>query len=164
MRRARRISTTVVTILLVGACAPEPEPAACGPVEHPPFQTGGHLVGDAEPPVEYSSTPGTSGWHTGGTPRTGVLDEPLPEPEIVAVLERGQVVAAYDPDRLPTADVELLEEAARGRFRDELTVTPFDGMDAPLVLNSLGTRQACDQLDTEVLERFVEREDPPEAH
>ncbi len=140
-------------------------PAACGPVEHPELQGGGHLVGDAGPPVPYSSTPGTSGWHRSGTPRTGVPDEPLSEPEIVAALENGQVVAAYDPDALPPDQVALLEELATDRFAGELTVTAFEQeMGAPVVLNAWGTRMPCGVVDPDAVADFVSTHAGEDGH
>ncbi|MBW3561394.1 MAG: DUF3105 domain-containing protein [Actinobacteria bacterium] len=133
--------------------------ASCGPVEHPELQGGGHLLGEREPPVPYSSTPGTSGFHAAGAPRTGVLprDEPLSEPHIVLALEVGQVVAAYDPDRLPDEDIQQLEELATGPLQGELTVTAFEGhMGAALTLNAWGTRRPCAAVDVETVRGFVE--------
>lgn len=133
---------------------------ACGPVEHPELQGGSHLIGDAEPPVPYTSTPGTSGWHTGGQPRIGVIDRdaPLDDPQIVAALEVGQVVAAYDPDELPADQVDELERLARDDFSGQLTVTAFTGdMGAPLVLNAWVTRQPCSRVDPDAIASFVDR-------
>ena len=132
--------------------------AACTAVEHPEEQSGGHLVGDSTPPVDYSSTPGTSGWHAGEAPRTGVFDteDPLSEPELVLALEVGQVVAAYDPTTFDPPSIAQFERLAKGRFADELTVTPFEGdMGSALTLNAWATRQACDSLDSQALTAFV---------
>lgn len=150
----------LVTTLVLVACGIQDDPprAACGPVESPEVQGGGHLIGDNPAPVPYTSTPGTSGWHASGQPRTGVVREPLPEPEIVSVLEHGQIVAAYDPGSLPPDQVVVLEELAEGPLEGDLTVTPFEEeMGAPLVLNAWGTRQACAVADPEAITRFVER-------
>ncbi len=142
------------------AGSPTPS-AACEPVERPPEQSGGHLLGEGTPPVPYSSTPGTSGWHAAGAPRTGVHGpgEELSEPEIVRILEVGGVVAAYRADSLPDGQVEELEQLAREDLGDSLTVTPFDGeMGAPLTLNAWGVRQACHVVDEEAVRTFVDEQ------
>ncbi len=149
--------------------APAPAPtattpaaaAACGEVQLPPRQEGSHLIGDAEPPVPYSSTPGTSGWHAGGAPRTGVFgtEDALTETQLVLALEVGQVVAAYDPTRVSDADVALLAEiAARPDVAGKLTVTPFTErpMATALTLNAWGTQQGCDRVDEAAILGFVE--------
>lgn len=143
-------------VVLAGGCAGGAA-AACGPVEHPELQGGGHLIGDAEPPVPYSSTPGTSGFHAAGAPPTGVFDDPLTEPQIVLSLEVGQAVAAYDPQRLSDGDVTRLEELATGPLADRLTVTPFEGdMGAAVTLNAWGTRQPCSSVDPDAVGTFVD--------
>ncbi|HEX2026615.1 MAG TPA: DUF3105 domain-containing protein [Nitriliruptorales bacterium] len=147
----------LVPALLAGACSSGQPP--CGEVEHPPLQGGGHLIGDAPPPGPYSSTPGTSGWHAGGAPRTGVFggSDALSEPELVLALESGQVVAAYAPT-LPDDQVAELERLATDRFAGILTVTPFEGdMGAPLVLNAWATRQPCQRVDAGTVATFIDR-------
>ncbi len=148
----------------LAACGGASQAAACGPVEHPELQGGAHLIGDTAPPVPYSSTPGTSGFHTAGRPRTGVVGEPLTEPEIVTLLEGGQAVAAYDPEQLPPSEVRDLRDLARGRLAGRLTVTPFNrDMGAPLTLNAWGTRQACGRVDAAAVAAFVARHGGDEA-
>jgi len=134
-------------------------PATCAEIEHPVEQGGGHLVEDATPPVPYSSTPGTSGWHAGGAVRQGVFTEAdaLLESQIVAVLEVGGVVAAYDPDELDDVSLTELVRLAEDEYAGDLTVTPFDGdMGAPLVLNAWATRRPCTGLVAADLAAFIE--------
>lgn len=157
MRRST-LATVAACVLLAAACDTG-EAVACGPVEHPEVQGGGHLLGDTEPPVPYSSTPGTSGFHAAGAPPEGVFgqDDALTEPQIVRALEFGQVVAAYDPTRLPDGDVTELEELAAGPLSGQLTVTPFDGdMGAAVTLNAWGTRRPCSAVDPEAVRGFVD--------
>lgn len=140
---------------------PSPTPArGCAEPEFPSLQDGGHLLEGADPPVAYSSTPGTSGWHAGGAPRTGVfgLDEELSEPHIVLALEVGQIVASYDPSTLRPDEVTELEQLAATEHDGTLTVTPFTArdQDAPLVLNGWGVRMACQDVDAEVIGSFIE--------
>lgn len=153
-----RLHAAVAAGLLLASCAGGAS-EACGPVEHPELQGGSHLLGDATPPVPYSSTPGTSGWHASGQPPTGVIDRdsPLTDPQLVASLESGQVVAAYDPDALPAEQVDELEQFARDRFAGRLTVTAFtEDMGAPLVLNAWATRQPCSRVDADAIESFID--------
>lgn len=155
----RRSSVAAFAACVLLAACEAGEAVACGPVEHPELQGGGHLLGDTEPPVPYSSTPGTSGFHAAGNPPEGVFgrDDALTEPQIVRALEFGQVVAAYDPARLPESEVSQLEELASGPLSGQLTVTPFDGdMGAAVTLNAWGTRQPCSTVDPEAVRGFVD--------
>lgn len=152
-------AAAAILALATSACVGPWRQSACGPVEHPPSQAGSHLIGDAEAPVPYSSTPGTSGWHSGTTPTTGVSgpDAPLREPQIVALLEAGRVVVAYDPRAITGRSRDRLEALARDRFPGIVAVTPFArDMGAPLVLNAWSTRQPCQAVDVRAIEMFVE--------
>ena len=139
------------------AVSPTPTPAtACGEIEEPALQDGGHLIGDQQPPVPYSSTPGSSGWHTSGPPPTGVHAEPLTDPQIVSVLHGGGVVAAYDPARLDQDQIRSLEDL--GHRDDRLTVAPYDGqLPTPLALVSWGRLQRCDRVAAPAIASFADR-------
>lgn len=130
--------------------------AGCQAEEHPPLQAGSHLIGDADPPVPYSSVPPTSGWHASGALRTGVHDEALSDPEIVALLEVGQVVAVYDPATLADDEVAALEELATTAHDGRLHVTPGNtALPAPLTLTAWGVLQRCDAVSAEAIANFV---------
>lgn len=153
----------VVIGLVLTGCAGDPEPDAsatavadsfqsCGPIERPPLQGGTHLIGDADPPEPWSSTPGTSGWHSSDIP-TGVETEPVGDADIVAALEAGIVILAYDP----TADVDtngfnhLVEESA-GR----LAVVPYAGeMPSPITLLAWGRLSRCPVADFADITSFL---------
>jgi hypothetical protein len=132
--------------------------ASCTAEEQPPLQTGSHLIGDAEPPVPYSSTPPTSGWHASGRPRTGVTTEPLTDPQVVSVLEGGAIVAAYDPARVDGDQLDRLTALATGPHDGRLTVTPYVAeMPSPVTLVAWGVLQRCDDVDTAAVTAFVLR-------
>jgi len=130
--------------------------ARCDAVEHPRLQGGLHLLGDAEPPEEYSSSPPTSGWHTAGVPSIEVraADRPLSEPEQVSVLEAGGVVVTYGG--VAGADVRALSDEVAQRYADRVAVTPYDGLaDGEVAFASWGVLQRCDGVDLAALEAFV---------
>lgn len=84
--------------------------------------------------------------------------DPLTEPEIVAALEAGQVVVAYDPQELREDEQREAERLVRDRFAGDVTLTPFDGdMGAALTLNAWGVRRACGQFDIDAVSDFVDR-------
>ena len=129
---------------------------ACGPVERPQLQGGRHLIGDREPPVPYSSTPPTSGWHASGAPRFGVAgaSDPLTEPEQVSVLEAGGVVVSYRD--LPEADIRLLETIAGGHPQ-RVAVTPYGALEpGQIALTAWGTVQRCDRVDVDAIAAFID--------
>jgi hypothetical protein len=134
------------------------EPAvSCDPVEHPPIQGGEHLIGDQDPPVPYSSTPPTSGWHASGAFEIAVHgpDDPLPEPKQVSVLEAGAVVVTYHD--LSGEEVVALETLAAERFPGRVSVTPYDKLEpGSVALTGWGVLQHCTGLDLDVVAGFID--------
>ena len=155
----------VALLVLLAACNPnlssDPNPSAagsdvCEPVETHPITGGQHLIGDAEPPVPYSTTPPTSGWHSSGAFTIGVAepDQPLSEPQQVAVLEAGGVVVTYS--ELPAGEVEAITQRAQQQFPGRVSVTPYAQLQpGQVAMTGWGVLQICDGLDLEVLDDFV---------
>lgn len=153
---------TCVLTLTATACARgsgSTGPAAtapCGPVETPPEQVGGHLIGDATPPVPYNSVPPTSGWHVSGPVEIGVHgpDDPLSEPEQVTALELGAVVVAYH--EIGAENVAALEALAR-EYAGRIAVTPYDALDSGQVaMTTYGALQVCDRLHVPAVRAFAD--------
>lgn len=148
-----------------GVGLPEPgQPlATCDGEERPPLQGGQHLVGDAEPPVPYSSTPPTSGWHASGAFEIAVQapDDPLSEPRQVSVLEAGGVVVAYRD--LPEAERLQLEAHVLAEHDGRVAVTPYGELDAGQVaFTAWGLLQRCQGIDLAALDRFVQAHAEPD--
>lgn len=130
--------------------------ASCSDVEFPPVQFGSHLIGDAEPPVDYSSTPPSSGWHTSGAPPIGIHESPpgLSEPQQVATLEAGGVVITHGPLE-ESVRVELVD-TVESRWADRVVITPYAELsDGEVALASWGAVQRCTDVDTDAIEAFV---------
>lgn len=147
----------------VGLPAPGEPVATCEDEEQPPLQGGQHLVGEAEPPVPYSSTPPTSGWHASGAFEIAVQgpDDPLSEPRQVSVLEAGGVVVAYHD--LPEADRLMVEAHVRGNHGGRVAVTPYDRLDAgTVVFTAWGVLQRCRGIDLDALDRFIDTHAEPD--
>lgn len=162
----RRGAVAVSLVAVLAACGGGdldqealPATATCGPATFPTLQEGGHLL-QAEPPVPWSSTPGTSGWHASGAPKMGIFASgaELTEAQVVLALELGNIVATYDPERLASDEVAELESIATSEHAGRLTVTPFTevAQDAPLVLNGWGVRQPCDEVEPDAVAHFIE--------
>ena len=157
--------TKVVAVLgiaaLAVACSQPAQIAApaatehCDAPERPTLQGGDHLIGDREPPVPYSSTPPTSGWHASGAFDIAVQpqDDPLSEPEQVSVLEAGAVVVTYR--ELADADRIALETHAR-QYAGRIAVTPYEKLrEGEVAFTGWGALQRCEALDLAALDQFV---------
>lgn len=148
----------MVLTLLVGCGQPQTattkSAGRCSEIIFLPLQTGSHLIGDAGPPVPYSSTPPTSGWHASGPPPLGVFDEPLSEPAQVSTLEAGGVVVTHNG--LSAADQAQLAATLNREGADRSAMTPYDALAAgQVVFASWGAMQRCDGVDTAALSAYV---------
>ncbi len=151
---------------LVGCTSDPSDPvvaADCEPPEEQQLQEGSHLLGDHEPPVPYTSTPPTSGWHSSGRPLDpGAYTEPVSEPQQVRVLEQGGVVVAYDPS-LSDDDVGQLQRIA-GEV-DRVVVTPYEpAMPTPVTLTAWGVLQRCQSVTAADVAAFRDAHAPAPAH
>lgn len=134
----------VACLLALAGCASggEPELAGCDPVERPQLQEGSHLLGEQAPPVPYSSSPPTSGWHASGRPLDpGTYLDEVSGPQQVRVLEQGGIVLAHDPD-LPPATLDALQRLPSEV--DGLVVTPYADAATPVTLTAWGVLQRCE--------------------
>ena len=149
--------------LLAAGCADESRRSAtyggggpgCGEAQHPDEQGGGHLLGDAAPPVPYSSTPPTSGWHASGNPDRGVHGEeaPLSEPEQVTILELGGIVITWNG--LAAQERAELEGYVAANAED-VASTPYDKLgEGEVAVAGWGVLQRCRGVDLQAIEAFV---------
>jgi hypothetical protein len=140
-----------------GPTAAPTEAEACAEEERPPLQAGSHLIGDAEPPQPYSSTPPTSGWHSSGALDVTIHDggDPLSEPEQVSVLEADGVVVTYRD--LPDDGVAALEQLVRDDYDGRIAVTPYDELEpGEVALTAWGVLQRCARLELDSVRAFAE--------
>jgi hypothetical protein len=149
-----RLVAPLLAVVAAAACGDGGSGAtgACGPITRESLDPAYlvHVLGDADD-VEYTSDPPTSGPHQPGPPVVGVVDEPLPRPVQVGVLERGDVLLQHDPDLDAAARAEL--EALAG---DAVVVAPNPDLPAPVVATAWLFKRTCDAVDLEPLQEFVD--------
>lgn len=152
-------------LVVISACAPKLEAAGdlppatdrCQAAELQQVTDGGHLVDGEEPPVPYTSTPPTSGWHASGAVPAAVKPpaDPLTEPEQVTILELGGIVATYrdiDGDELRS-----LMQLAGTELAGTVAVTSYDKIEpGQVVFASWGVLQRCEGVDLAALRTFVD--------
>ena len=156
----RPVRIVVFGMVLLAACsAPAaqdgtpPATAACAEPEFPQLQFGSHLLGDTPPPLPYSSSPPTSGWHASGA--IPITIATLSEPQQVSVLEVGAVVVSHDG--LSSADQAALEQHVTDRYSTRVAVTPYPALgEQAVVFAAWGVLQRCDALDLVALDTFID--------
>lgn len=114
--------------------------ASCDPLEQA-LQDGRTHVAPGSP-VSYQTNPPTSGDHFGGTGPTGVIENPIPDGNLVHNLEHGHVIFWHGPDASP-AIVEALNGVVGDDPEWRLSV-PREGMPTPVAFSAWGTVMRCD--------------------
>jgi hypothetical protein len=140
----------VLLVLSVAACGDDDGgDGACGPIQRESLDSAYlvHVVGD-DTGVEYTSDPPTSGPHQAGPPVAGVLEEPLPRPVQVGILERGDVLVQHGPD------VDAADLAELGR--EGVVIAPNADLPAPVVATAWTYKRTCDAVDIAALREFIE--------
>jgi hypothetical protein len=136
-----------------GACSSGSDPdAGCGPTTRESLDPAYlvHVLEDADR-LDYTSDPPTSGPHQAGPSVSGAVDEPLPRPVQVGVLERGDVLIQHDPD------LDATETAALGALAgDRVVVAPNPDLPAPIVATAWLFKRTCGSVDAEALQAFVD--------
>ncbi|HEY0216989.1 MAG TPA: DUF3105 domain-containing protein [Cellulomonas sp.] len=104
--------------------------------------------------VDYPQTPPAGGDHAAAWLNCGVYTEPVPDENAVHSLEHGAVWITYDP-ALPADQVaELTALAATSAY---LLVSPYDGLDSPVVATAWGYQLPLQTADDERLPVFVQK-------
>lgn len=120
----------------------------CGPVEEEPLDpdSAKHVFPGAAEPA-YLTDPPTSGPHQVGDHPTGDLQDPIPRPIQVAMLEHGYVLIQYRDPALRAQLTPLVDE--------HTTIAPNPGLPAPVVATAWQHKQACQTPEEAALRDFV---------
>lgn len=119
-------------------------------VEQYPGQERGHT----ETAVTYAISPPVGGQHNPTWQNCGVYDQPIQSETAVHSLEHGAVWVTYQPE-LAADQVEILRSKVRGR--EYALLSPYPGLDAPVVASAWGLQLKLDDPNDERLERFLRK-------
>jgi hypothetical protein len=106
--------------------------------------------------VEYEQTPPVGGPHDGSwADCTGtVYDVDIRHENAVHSLEHGAVWITYDPEALSEDEVATLAEFVEGESGRMLS--PFEGQESPISLQSWNHQLSVDSVDDERIEQFAD--------
>lgn len=104
--------------------------------------------------VQYEQTPPAGGDHNAVWLNCGVYSEPVPNENAVHSLEHGAVWVAYDPERVSGDDLQTLIDSVPETYT---VVSPFPGIEAPVVASAWGSQIALDGVDDERLQDFIDK-------
>jgi hypothetical protein len=140
-------------MVLMAACGGgDDDSAACGQITRealdPAFHV--HIVGE-DTAADYTTDPPTSGPHQAGPAVEGVVEDPIPRPVQVGILEGGHILLQHGPD-LPEDDLADLQ-ALGG---PGVVVAPNPDLPAPVVATAWTHKRTCDAVDVAALQEFVD--------
>jgi hypothetical protein len=111
-------------------------------------QAGDHTEGD----VDYAQSPPAGGAHNPVWQNCGFYAEPVRDELAVHALEHGAVWITHLPD-LPQDEVETLRDLSESN--DYVLVSPYPGLDSPVVASAWGKQLKLESADDPDLERFI---------
>lgn len=100
--------------------------------------------------VVYAQDPPVGGPHDSQWLTCGGYDEPVRSENAVHAMEHGAIWITYQPG-LEAADIDRLQSYAR---RAEVIVSPYPGLDSPIVLSAWGRQLRLDVVDDSVIDQF----------
>lgn len=138
--------------------AMKPQP----PGELVPLMPSYHLSSGDEAHPTYTTDPPTSGPHIGSLAAWGVHSEPITKELQIHSLEDAGVVINYQPD-LEQATVDRLAALTRsysdliieGSQDNQVVMSPYPGLDHPIVLTAWRHIDRLDQFDEARIKRFI---------
>lgn len=102
--------------------------------------------------VDYAQTPPAGGEHNPAWQNAGFYSEPVSNENAVHTMEHGAVWITYNPD-LPQQQVTELQDLANSR--DCVLVSPYQGLDSPVVASAWGKQLNLESADDPALNSFV---------
>jgi Protein of unknown function (DUF3105) len=102
--------------------------------------------------VDYEQSPPAGGPHDSVWQNCGYYDAPVRDENAVHSIEHGAVWITYSPD-LPQDQVADLQNIAQSR--SYILVSPYPGLDSPVVASAWGKQVALDGADDPDLESFI---------
>lgn len=148
------IGGVAVIAIIVGVVVSSATP----PVDPTTIEIEGLATFDAleaahvETAVDYTMTPPAGGPHNPAWLNCGIYDEEVPAEYAVHSLEHGAVWVTYDPERVQGADLDSLRAAMP---RTYMILSPFPGLEAPVVASAWGVQVALDGVDDPRLSDFI---------
>ncbi|MDH6181926.1 hypothetical protein M2152_002108 [Microbacteriaceae bacterium SG_E_30_P1] len=154
------VALIVTFVVIVPSTQPQsaPDPVASGDpgdIEIEGLITYDDLTANhVEDVVTYTMTPPAGGDHSATWLNCGVYTEPVPDMNAVHSLEHGAVWVTYNPDDI---DADAIAELRTQLPSSYIVISPYDGLDSPLVASAWGAQVPLDSVTDERLQSFLQK-------
>lgn len=158
----------VASIVASIVFAPEPPPeytAGGEGTEIEGVETFQNATSHVEGTVDYAQSPPAGGSHNQVWLNCGIYDQPVPNENAVHSMEHGAVWVTYDADALSDEQLATLKSHLPSSY---VILSPYDGLDSPLVLSSWNHQLMLDSVDdpriADFFEEYWRNQDVPEPN
>jgi hypothetical protein len=103
-------------------------------------------------PIAYALNPPAGGNHNPEWLTCRAYDAPVRNENAVHSLEHGAIWITYEPG----LDEDSIDDLERFTRRDEVMVSPYPGLDAPVVVTSWGRQLRLESADTGLIGQFYD--------
>lgn len=140
----------IVVSIVVTSAQPEVDPAD---IDIAGLETFEEIEGlHVEGAVDYDQTPPVGGPHNAAWLNCGIYEEEVPAENAVHSLEHGAVWVTYDPAEVTDGDLDALRDEMPSTY---IILSPFEGLDAPVVASAWGYQVQLDGVDDPRLSDFI---------
>lgn len=144
------LALIIVMVVANGTPRTSPEAIEIDGVQNYPNLVAGHVAGT----VDYEQSPPVGGEHASVWLNCGVYTEPVPNENAVHALEHGAVWVTYDPAQVSGENLEALQDAVPSTYS---VLSPFEGLEAPVVISAWGNQVELDGVDDPRMQDFVDK-------
>ena len=152
---ALAVVALIVTVVISNA-APKRDPADINVADVQTWDDldDEHIDGPVDYEELYGMNPPAGGSHNATLLNCGVYTESVPAESAIHSLEHGAVWVTYDPDVVGEADVDELRSSLPDSY---VILSPYPGLDAPVVASAWAAQVKLDGVDDERLGDFVDK-------
>lgn len=111
-----------------------------------------HVAEAVDYEADYGMTPPAGGNHAAAWLNCGIYDQEQQNENAVHALEHGAVWVTYNPDEVSGSDLETLRNSVPSTY---MIVSPYPGLDSPVVASAWGVQVALDGVSDERLDDFI---------
>ncbi|GAA1963065.1 DUF3105 domain-containing protein [Microbacterium deminutum] len=146
------IAVIVASIVFAPAAAPTYTPGSAG-ADIKGVQTFENVTKHVDGHVDYPQNPPAGGPHNPVWLNCGIYDQPVPNENAVHALEHGAIWVTYDAGKVKGGELAKLKTLLPSTY---LVLSPYEGLDSPIVLSAWNHQLKLDSADDERIPQFIE--------
>ncbi|GAA5033460.1 DUF3105 domain-containing protein [Microbacterium fluvii] len=151
------VATLVVVALIVASVVLTPRPVEIARGDGDGtgisgLETFENTANHVEGTVDYAQNPPAGGDHNAVWLNCGVYTEPQQNENAVHALEHGAVWITYDAAQVDDAELATLKAQLPSSY---IVLSPYDGLDSPIVLSAWNAQVKVDSADDERIGEFL---------